>query len=303
MKKRTIFTAIGIVAGSPLLLILGGMTWYAVYDRTSGNIVSLGETRDYLLYVPESYDPTVPAPLVISMHGTALWPAIHRDVTHWNTLADKHGFIVLYPGAGGRPLRKWQLEQPPGPGVAREVQFISDLVDSLEDAYRIDTARIYADGLSAGGSVAIVLACRMSDRIAAFGTVVAPPLLNDSCDVPQPVPLMAFNGTADRLVPYHGGVSWAVSVPMPSVSDWIASWAKRNHCAPTPIETQESADVLRRAYEDCTEDLVHYTLEGGGHQWPGGTPFPAFMAGPPIDSIDATSTLWEFFAEHRLEPE
>ena len=157
-KKRTILTAIGIVVGFLLLLILGGMMWYAVYDRTSGNIVSSGETRDYLLYVPESYDPTTPAPLVISLHGTALWPALQRDISGWNGVADERGFIVVYPGALGRPQRKWRLSFAPGAGDLLEVQYISDLIDSLDEAYNIDTSRIYVDGLSAGGIMALALA-------------------------------------------------------------------------------------------------------------------------------------------------
>ena len=133
MKKRAIVTAIGIVVGFPLLLILGGMTWYALYDRTNGSIVSSGETRDYLLYVPESYDPTTPTPLVISLHGTALWPALQRDISGWNGVADERGFIVVYPGALGRPQRKWRLSFAPGAGDLLEVQYISDLIDQIRD--------------------------------------------------------------------------------------------------------------------------------------------------------------------------
>ena len=55
------------------------------------------------------------------------------------------------------------------PGLTRDVRFISELIDTLEAAYNIDPARIYANGLSNGGGMAFVLSCTLSDRIAAVG--------------------------------------------------------------------------------------------------------------------------------------
>ncbi|MBI2570230.1 MAG: hypothetical protein HYV63_24775 [Candidatus Schekmanbacteria bacterium] len=68
--------------------------------------------------------------------------------------------------------RAWRIVRPDA-SLRKEVQLISDLIDVLERAYNIDPRRIYADGLSGGGGMAFVLACRLSDRIAAVGMVVA----------------------------------------------------------------------------------------------------------------------------------
>ena len=77
---------------------------FNVANRTNGTLVSSGEKREYLLYVPESYDRARPTPLVISMHGAGLWGAAQREMSQWNRVADEHGFIVVYPsGAGGSP--------------------------------------------------------------------------------------------------------------------------------------------------------------------------------------------------------
>ena len=70
-------------------------------DRTSGTILSAGEKRQYLLYVPGSYDRTRPTPLVISLHALALWPAAQMETSRWNRLADEYGFIVVYPSGTG----------------------------------------------------------------------------------------------------------------------------------------------------------------------------------------------------------
>ena len=96
-----------------------------------------------------------------------------------------------------------------GPGLTKDVRFISDLIDDLEKAYNIDPTRIYANGLSNGGGMAFVLSCTLSDRIAAVGMVAAAQMLPWSwCTDHRPVPMIAFHGTADSIVPYEGGTSW-----------------------------------------------------------------------------------------------
>jgi polyhydroxybutyrate depolymerase len=46
--------------------------------------------------------------------------------------------------------------------------------------------------------------------------------------------------------------------------------------------------------------VVLYTIQGGGHSWPGGKPLPQWWVGPTSRSIDATSMMWTFFREHQL---
>ena len=183
------------------------------------------------------------------------------------------------------------------------VTFISELIDTLEAAYNIDPTRIYANGFSNGGAMALALSCRLSHRIAAVGTVSA---AQDQrpwswCADSRPAPLINFHGTAD-LVPYNGGRVWASPRPFPSVSTWTANWARRNRCAPNPIGSVMAADVTRLEYTNCANDaaVVLYSIRGGGHTWPGGKPMPEWMVGRTSRNIDATSQMWAFFREHRL---
>ena len=79
-------------------------------------------------------------------------------------------------------------------------------------------------------------------------------------------------------------------------------WARRNQCSATPVDSAVTFDVTRRAYSHCSDDaaVVLYTVEGGGHTWPGGGPMPEWFAGRTTRSIDASSVMWAFFREHRL---
>src|SRR6266704_4762745 len=113
------------------------------------------------------------------------------------------GFIVVYPSGSDVP-KIWHVDR--GAGLVRDVAFISALIDTLEAAYNIDPPRIYSNGLSAGGGMAFVLSCTLSDRIAAVGLVAAAQPMDWSwCTDQRPVPVIAFHGAADPIVPYQGG--------------------------------------------------------------------------------------------------
>jgi len=298
--KKVIVGGVLAVIGILVALALIAVVSLRLLDRSTGAIVSSGRERQYLLHVPPSYDGATSMPLVITLHGAAGWPAQQMNLSHWNQLADEHGFIVVYPSGSGLP-KTWHVRV--GEGLTRDVRFIADLIDTLETTYNIDSTRIYANGLSNGGGMTFVLSCTLSDRIAAFGMVAAAQSLPWSwCTDHRPVPMIAFHGTADPIVPYGGGPSRVAPDGFPSVPTWAANWARRNRCGLDPVESVLAADVARREYTNCADDasVVLYTIQGGGHSWPGGKPLPEWMVGRTSNSIDATSAMWAFFREHRL---
>ena len=102
-RRRTIVigAALCCIGLPPLFVLVNAASSYSV-NRTNGTIVtSAGQTREYILYVPKSYDRTKPAPLVISMHGAMNSPSFQMQVSQWNTTADENGFIVVYPAGSG----------------------------------------------------------------------------------------------------------------------------------------------------------------------------------------------------------
>ncbi len=291
-----------VLLALPALLAVAEAVSYRVVNRSNGSLVSSGTRREYLLYVPRGVDSTRPAPLVISLHGGAMWGAAQKETSQWNRVADEHGFIVVYPSAvGGHGPRAWEADG--GPGQAGDVRFIAELIDTVAARYAIDRARVYANGLSNGGGMSFVLSCTLSDRIAAVG-VVAPAIFLpwSACTDRRAVPMIAFHGTADRHTPYHGGPSWVARLGLPNIPRWTAAWARKNGCGPEPVVSVAAADVTRLEYVNCAEAaaVVLYTIHGGGHTWPGGTPLPEWFAGSTTNSIDASSEMWAFFREHPL---
>jgi polyhydroxybutyrate depolymerase len=291
---------LGLAAGLVLIVAIA----YTVSNRTNGTLVSSGEKRSYLLYVPASYNPSTPTPLVISIHGFAQWPAHQMYTTRWDELADQYGFIVVHPSGTGLPKR-WRTSPQAGSRIDPlvDVIFISDLIDKLESEYNIDPQRIYANGLSNGGGMSVLLACELSERIAAIGTVAGAYTFPWSeCRSTRPVPAIAFHGTADPIVPYEGGVVDDGRFTFPAIPDWAAGLAQHNGCTDEPTVAPASGAVSGIRYENCAQDaeVIFYTIAGGGHSWPGGNPLPEFIAGPTSQDIDATHTMWDFFQLHRL---
>mgnify|MGYP001034129977 CR=1 FL=1 len=259
-------------------------------------LVSLGQERCYLLHLPKGGLPAEPVPLVLSLHGLAERPRLHEMITGWNEIADREGLIVVYPQGTGTPLR-WG---------APDVQFLRDLVAEVEGMMSIDRQRVYVNGLSNGGAMTHRLACQAADLVAAAGMVAAPVAeLPDGCTPSRPVPIVAFHGTDDPVVDYRGS-SQGPDLPRVSFSylpapEWTANWAARNGCALEPESIPPSGDTSCVRYTGCEAgvEVVFYTIDGGGHTWPGGRPLP--FVGKTSRDLDASEIMWQFFARYRLD--
>ena len=278
---------------------------YFFEDRKTLKITSFGTRREYLLHVPPSYKPSIPAPLVITIHGFAEWPAHVMRISGWNKLADQEGFIVVYPSGTGFP-KHWRVmtRSESTDAALVEVKFITDLIDHLEKTYNIDPSRIYANGFSNGGGMSHVLAEELSARIAAVGIVAGAliyPFQNPNGR--RRLPLIAFHGVADPIVPFMGGPTRYFAIPFPPIPEWMEKWARQNGCNQAPLQLFRSAHVTGIQYSDDTgnKDVVLYTIEDGGHAWPGGLSIQKFLVGKTTTEINATELMWQFFKEHPLQ--
>jgi len=298
-KKRIWYIIIGLI-----IIIWAGLS---TQFGTNGRVESSGQIREFLIHIPGSYNPDLPAPLVISIHGFVQWPANQESVTRWNDVADENGFLVVYPKGTGFPLR-WNTrpsEADPG-AVEEELQFFSDLIDHLSSSYNIDPSRIYVNGMSNGGGMSDLLACKLSDKIAAFGGVAGAYVYpREDCHPSHPMPVIAFHGLDDQIVNYQGGdSSRAERYDYLAVEDWAAGWAEFNSCGSSPELSVITDQITRTHYSSCAEDaeVILYTIADGGHTWPGGRKLPVWIAGHTNPDIHASELMWEFFSRYSLEP-
>lgn len=256
--------------------------------RYEGEVISGGLLRNFVLVIPEAVLP--PAPLVIVFHGFMGSPTEVEEDTGMTTIAEEEGFAVVYPEGLGRP-RSWRSD--PRRGDA-DVTFVRDLVARLEGAYGIDERRVYAAGMSNGGGMAARLACDASDLVAAIGPVAGAYFFG-ACSPGRPVPVIAFHGDADPIVPYEG---WGPFLP--GIEDWAGEWAARNGCDGGPTHEAVASDVTVSRWGGCDAgaDVVLYTVADGRHGWPG-SERPGELLGS-THSVDASRLIGEFFAAHPM---
>jgi polyhydroxybutyrate depolymerase len=274
-------------------------------------VVSDDRERCYHLYVPRGYDPSQPVPVVVSMHGFLSNPNSQAVISGWHRLADREGFLVVYPQGTSFPKR-WNAGATWGGAPVDDVQFFRRMLDDLSTVAAVDRSRVYVNGLSNGGGMAVRIACEAGDQVAAIGTVAGAVVGLENCNPSRPVPAVAFHGMADPVVPYEGGdmrghvLPWGADLTdaptyFVGAEEWVAIWAMGNGCNATPTVIPPQGDVRGVHYADCDQDAVVtlYTIVDGGHTWPGGAPIPG--VGKTSTDIDATEEMWRFFEAYRLE--
>ncbi len=260
--------------------------------------LSVGDRdRAFWVHVPPSYDPNAPTPVVLDFHGyssnatqQALWSGM-------NTASDADGFIAVHPEGIG-VTQSWNAGACCGEAAASgvdDVAFVSAMLDALARELCVDSARVFATGMSNGGFLSHRLGCELSDRIAAIAPV-AGVMGIPSCTPSRPVPVMHFHGTLDTLVPFDGDTANG----FPSVQDTIDGWVARDGCSGDPETVFDQGDAHCDSWNNCDQgsEVVLCVIDGGGHTWPGGVPVPSL--GKTSTDISATDAAWQFFTRHPM---
>lgn len=274
----------------------------AAPGQTTATFTFGGVDRSYVLYLPPGYDGRRRLPLVFDFHGYGSSAAIQLLYSGLAPVADRENFIVVAPEGQGSPRRFTLLG-----ATATEVDdadFTVALLDQLTAQLCVDATRVYATGMSNGGALSSVLACRAPDRFAAVAAVAAFIYL-PACDSAEPpVPIVAFMGTADPVVPFAGGrVNCCGNPTIAGAEATMASFARRAGCQPEPTSERIGSEVDRRRWVGCRgrAAVELYVIEGGGHTWPGSpVDLSSRGLGATTRDVDATAAIWAFFQEHRL---
>ncbi|HSB85027.1 MAG TPA: PHB depolymerase family esterase [Ilumatobacteraceae bacterium] len=277
-----------------------------------------GTLRTAMVHIPSGATGAEPLPVVLSFHGAGETAENRPVVDGFTALGDQHGFVSVYPqglvgDAGPRSgVTGWDVEAT----AIDEPAFVAALLDEVGSRVCIDESRVYAAGISNGGAMALLLACALPERIAGVASVEGA-VLEPGCggDTP-PVPVIAFHGLDDTVVPYAGSLS--PEGGFPPVLDVMAARATINDCAGEPAVETVTPTIERRTWNGCQAAVVLYTLDDHGHAWPGhqlpvsqqdlasfidplmlapGETADALAANLLLtnDHIDASELIWEFF--------
>ena len=285
-----------------ILLIVGFVFSSSAQQTINASITHDGMERDYIIYVPEIYDGSTAVPLVLNFHGFGSSASQQMFYGDFRDIADTEGFLLVHPeGTTFIGNQFWNVGFPGISSTIDDVGFTEALIDELATLYTIDLDRVYATGMSNGGFMSFLLACQLSEKIAAVASVTGSMTQDtfDDCNAQLPTPVLQIHGTEDDVVSYNEN---NLSLPIPDV---ISYWVDHNNCETTPttttlpdVDVSDGSTIEYSVYEDGDNGITteHMKVIGGGHTWPGSV---LNTAGTNQD-IDASMEIWLFFSRYDI---
>jgi polyhydroxybutyrate depolymerase len=267
-----------------------------------------GTERSYRLFVPDTAVDLMQAgqrvPLLLAFHGALDTNDNLARADHTEALAQFRGFVVAHPmglpsGMGGGAWNAGGCCSGPAKFGTDDVAFVRALIDDISSRAAIEPNRVYAVGHSNGGMLAYRLACELSDRIAAAGSVGGT-LEIDECRPSRSVPFLHVHGRNDTIVPFGGGRGDISDVlddyAFHSVEHSIGTMREVNGCgAEAEHTTFGTIEVTTWACRDGSQVRLA-ALDEAGHIWPPGVGVETPYGND--GGYNATKDFWTFFAAH-----
>lgn len=248
-------------------------------------------TREYLMYQPDTIDANTP--ILIVMHGFTSNSFNIQSLSDFNSLADEHGFVVVYPQGTDNPAPHWDANLTFS--EVDDVGFLVALVEYLQTEYTLSTEDVFATGFSNGGFMSYTLACEAPDTFKAIASVSG--LMSgatwQTCDLDTPMNVLHIHGLADMVVPSDGTMTpiggWGGA---PTIEEMMQYWKDLNG---TQVEEEIIINNYSTGYRYTSDVNEHqvwlYLIEDYPHAWPG--PNDNVMLD---EGFSASELIWDFFS-------
>ncbi|MCR5114812.1 MAG: T9SS type A sorting domain-containing protein [Bacteroidales bacterium] len=289
---------------------------FSVQAQTTKTMTYGGTTRQYLEYVPSSYNGG-PAPVLFVLHGLGDDMNNMFTGTGFKQVADQHGWIVITPQALEASVslmgQNISLGTAWNSGVSANLSFLGNIIvndgvddsgfimailDDLISTYNVDQANVFSMGFSMGGFMSNRLAIEHGDRINAIAAVSG--TIGNEVKTLTPVAnvnTLHFHGTSDSTVGYDNadfnvmGMSASVGLGAEATVDY---WRNYNQCNATPTVTNfpnsanDGLTFEKYAYDNGNNGSKTHFIKviGGDHTW----------YYTPNNDIDYTTEIYNFFA-------
>lgn len=287
----------------------------------SGSCTNAAGTRSYKLYIPSGYAGEA-LPLIVMLHGCTQNPDDFAAGTGMNAIADEHNCFVVYPAQAkaANGSNCWNWFQPGDQCRDRgEPSIIADITRRITREYKIDTRRVYAAGLSAGGAMAAILGAAYPDLYAAIGIHSGLPVgvANDAPSafaamkcrkgkisaraatarppaiLGHAIPVIVFHGDRDSTVHASNGDT--------ALQQCIqACTAGEMNMKVEQSKSRNGRSYTRAVHHDAQGKVFaeKWIVHGAGHAWAGGCNKGSYTdpQGP-----DATREMIRFFYTHAHE--
>ncbi len=260
-------------------------------NTNAQTLVHDGIDREYIIYVPNSYNGTSAVPLLLNFHGFGGSASQFMQEADMRSLAEADTFILVYPQGSCLDGSSHWNPCPTGgdnKSTADDVGFVEAMISEISSQYNLDMERIYAAGYSNGGMMAYGLANYKSDLIAAVASVSGS-MLDCLGAGSHPMPVVHLHGTSDGVVSYNGSNDWN------SVQSTLDYWINFNNTVSTPIvniDTTGGMTIEHYVYDqgDNSVSVEHYKYIGGDHVW----------FNEPYQGQNASNLVWSFMSKYDI---
>ncbi len=285
----------------------------------AGSFSHQNRTLAYRLYLPpEAPGDGAPRPMVVMLHGCTQHVEDFAAGTRMNALARELGVVVLYPEqtqhANAQKCWNWFKPQHQRRGRG-EPAVIAALARSVATKHRVDPARVYVAGLSAGGAMADVVGHCYPDVFAAVGVHSGLPY-GCAADVASALSAMRSGpgpaagagagagprGTVLPTIVFHGDADGTVHVRnAEALVEALRDGSGQGGAAAAPRvtrgQTGRGARHTRTVYTDAAgrDALEYWQLHGAGHAWSGGSASGSYTD---PSGVDASAEMLRFFLAH-----
>jgi polyhydroxybutyrate depolymerase len=168
-------------------------------------------------------------------------------------------------------------------------------------------------GFSSGGMMALRLICEAPELIAAAAPIAAsfPVELARTCKAPRPTPVLVINGTADPVLPYHGGAVILGGGKVLSTDETMRFLRTVNGCTDGASVRQlpntdgdSGSTVSISSWTNCASaaPVMLYRIEGGGHRIPSRReewPVADMVLGKMNHDFETAQAIWSFFQDKK----
>ena len=324
------------VALAVCLMAVAGVIGGALASRSaapdvryhSAHVTVGGEVYRYLAFVPSSYRAADRVPLVVVLHGCRTTADQQALASGYNEVAQRRGFIVLYPDVDATDQMEggcWKgIWDPRAEGRGRgDARAVAAMTSAVMHRWRIDPARVYAIGISAGAFETAILGASYPDLYAAIGIhsgaaygggepgcvtsgespagtrTLALAALAAMARHARVMPVIVFHGDRDLVIPYACGQA--------AVQQWLETdnlVLGGEHrpplpTSPTSLRPGTVTGGLRYTVAsylggDGCAVIQFWTVHGMGHAWSGGSGDPsiALYTDPQGPSAAAASSAF-----------
>ena len=234
-----------------------------------------GTMREYILAVPDDYDPEQPYRLIFGWHPLGGSAQQVASGGYYGLESEAEG-SAIFVAAEGLPFQGSSLGWANTGG--QDLAFLDAMLDRFRSELCIDQDRIFSTGFSFGGMMSFAVGCAASGVMRAIAPMAGNIQVSGCENGTRPVAVMGFHGDDDSVVAIDGGRAGR------------DKFVQRNQCSEQTEPLDPSwCDGLNQNSLPC--NCVNYQGCSAG--------YPVIWCeynGPHQPAPNSAATIWNFFA-------